>query len=376
MTSARLVVVPAISTGRTPEQTRSWMTSTRSAAASSREFSTTVMRPTSRDDGRRTGRGGSPYHGTGPCTSGPLRLPRWAESSAIPQQKGTALNSHDYTPTDAELQEIERANDSGKQPVVFVHGLWLLDSSWDRWAAFFEDAGYVAVTPGWPNDPDDVAAARADPTVFAGNSVGDVAAYQQMIIETARPQTGHHRPFLRWRAGPDPRGPRAGRRDLCHLTGAVPRRAAAADRRPQSVLRGVVQPGEPASRHHPHLRPVPVRLRQRRLRRRRPRAVRPVPCRRLGDPAVPGGLRQHQPRHRGQGRQDQPGPWTDVDHRGRRGPSGTPRHRRSHGEAAAQEQGLGHRVRRDPRPGHSLTIDAGWQEVAQTCLAFISRFVN
>ena len=52
--------------------------------------------------------------------------------------------------TASELQEIERANASGKQPVVFVHGLWLLDSSWDRWAAFFEDAGYVAVTPGGP----------------------------------------------------------------------------------------------------------------------------------------------------------------------------------------------------------------------------------
>ena len=87
------------------------------------------------------------------------------------------------TPTDDELAEIDRANASGKQPVVFVHGLWLLDSSWDRWAAFFEDAGYVAVTPGWPDDPASVEAAHADPSVFAGKSVGDVAAYQQMIIE-------------------------------------------------------------------------------------------------------------------------------------------------------------------------------------------------
>ena len=50
------------------------------------------------------------------------------------------------TPTPAEQEEIDRANTSGKQPVVFVHGLWLLDSSWDRWAAFFEDAGYVEVS--------------------------------------------------------------------------------------------------------------------------------------------------------------------------------------------------------------------------------------
>jgi non-heme chloroperoxidase len=85
--------------------------------------------------------------------------------------------------TQSELEEIERANTSGKTPVVFVHGLWLLDSSWDRWARFFEDAGYVAVTPGWPNDPPTVEAARADPDVFAGKSVGDVAAYQQTVIE-------------------------------------------------------------------------------------------------------------------------------------------------------------------------------------------------
>jgi len=85
--------------------------------------------------------------------------------------------------TRSELEEIERANTSGKTPVVFVHGLWLLDSSWDRWARFFEDAGYIAVTPGWPNDPPTVEAARADPDVFAGKSVGDVAAYQQTVIE-------------------------------------------------------------------------------------------------------------------------------------------------------------------------------------------------
>jgi hypothetical protein len=28
-----------------------------------------------------------------------------------------------------------------------------------------------------------------------------------------------------------------------------------------------------------------------------------------------------------------------------------------------------------PNRGHSLTIDSGWPEVAQTCLNFIRRFV-
>ncbi|WP_326944163.1 alpha/beta hydrolase [Amycolatopsis sp. NBC_00348] len=86
-------------------------------------------------------------------------------------------------PTAQELAEVERANTSGKQPVVFVHGLWLLDTSWDRWAEFFEAAGYAAVTPGWPDDPATVEEARANPDVFANKSVGDVAAYQQAIVE-------------------------------------------------------------------------------------------------------------------------------------------------------------------------------------------------
>lgn len=86
-------------------------------------------------------------------------------------------------PTTSELEEVERANASGRQPVVFVHGLWLLDSSWDRWAAFFEANGYAAVTPGWPDDPATVEQAHANPEVFAGKSVGDIAAYQQQIIE-------------------------------------------------------------------------------------------------------------------------------------------------------------------------------------------------
>jgi non-heme chloroperoxidase len=86
-------------------------------------------------------------------------------------------------PTEQELQQVARANESRKTPVVFVHGLWLLDSSWDRWAAFFEEAGYVAVTPGWPDDPSSVAEAHEHPEVFAGKGVGDIAAYQQSIIE-------------------------------------------------------------------------------------------------------------------------------------------------------------------------------------------------
>src|SRR4051794_15239478 len=86
------------------------------------------------------------------------------------------------TITEHEAREVENANATGLQPIVFVHGLWLLPSSWDRWAAVFEEAGYTALTPGWPDDPDTVAEANAHPDVFAHKGVGQVADHFDEII--------------------------------------------------------------------------------------------------------------------------------------------------------------------------------------------------
>ena len=72
--------------------------------------------------------------------------------------------------TDREAAQIERANASSATPVVFVHGLWLLPSSWERWAELFEQNGFVALTPGWPDDPETVAEAKERPEVFAGKT--------------------------------------------------------------------------------------------------------------------------------------------------------------------------------------------------------------
>ena len=84
--------------------------------------------------------------------------------------------------TDHEAADIDRANASGKTPVVFVHGLWLLPSSWDRWGSLFEDAGYVALAPGWPDDPDTVDEAKEHPEVFAHKTVGQVADHFEDVI--------------------------------------------------------------------------------------------------------------------------------------------------------------------------------------------------
>jgi non-heme chloroperoxidase len=93
-----------------------------------------------------------------------------------------ATKAHESTLQDWEAAQVERANASGNAPVVFVHGLWLLPSSWDRWAELFENAGYVAVKAGWPDDPETVAEANDDPNVFAHKSVGQIADHVESII--------------------------------------------------------------------------------------------------------------------------------------------------------------------------------------------------
>ena len=84
--------------------------------------------------------------------------------------------------TRSETQQVEDANASGKTPVVFVHGLWLLPSSWDRWRPAFEAAGFATLAPGWPDDPQTVAEANSKPEVFAKKGIKDVADHFDAVI--------------------------------------------------------------------------------------------------------------------------------------------------------------------------------------------------
>jgi pimeloyl-ACP methyl ester carboxylesterase len=84
--------------------------------------------------------------------------------------------------TPREARQIEQANSSGRQPVVFIHGLWLLPSSWDNWAGLFEEAGYAAVQPVWPDDPETVEEARRNPDVLAKKTLGQVADHTAEVI--------------------------------------------------------------------------------------------------------------------------------------------------------------------------------------------------
>src|SRR5438067_3450395 len=84
--------------------------------------------------------------------------------------------------TVSEQRQIADANTSGRSPVVFIHGLWLLPSSWDRWRTVFETAGYATLAPGWPDDPNTVDEAKRHPEVFAHKTVGQVADHFEQVV--------------------------------------------------------------------------------------------------------------------------------------------------------------------------------------------------
>src|SRR5262245_46095038 len=109
-----------------------------------------------------------------------------AADSATPmtEQRPVGRASTTAPPYSArERSEIEAANASGKTPVVFIHGLWLLPSSWAKWAELFRQAGYAPLTPDWPDDPETVAEARAHPDVLARKTVKQVADHTATVID-------------------------------------------------------------------------------------------------------------------------------------------------------------------------------------------------
>ena len=171
------------------------------------------------------------------------------------------------TITAEEQAEVDEANASDKTPVVFIHGLWLLPSSWDRWATLFAAAGYAPLSPGWPDDPQTVEEARAHPEVFANKSIGDVADHYAAVIGALQKKPaviGHSFGGLlaQMVAG---RGLSAATVavDAAPFRGVLPL--------PISALRSskpvLENPREQASSHPPHVRPVSLRLRQRGQRR-------------------------------------------------------------------------------------------------------------
>jgi non-heme chloroperoxidase len=276
--------------------------------------------------------------------------------------------------TEHENEQIERANETGLQPVVFIHGLWLLPSSWDRWAAVFEEAGYTAVSPGWPDDPETVEEANANPEVFAHKTVGQVADHFADVIGklTKKPAViGHSFGGLLTQiiAG---RGLSAAAVaiDPAPFRGVLPL--------PISALKSASAVlSNPANRN----RAVPLTYEQ--FRFGFANAVSEEEAKQLYDafavPAPGAPLFQAATANLN--------PWTEAKVNSKnpdRGPlliiSGEKDNtvpwaianasfkKQKRNEAVTE-------ITEMPNRGHALTIDSGWREVADTALAFVKRFV-
>ena len=68
-------------------------------------------------------------------------------------------------------------------PVVFIHGLWLHASSWQPWVDRFSAAGYAPVAPGWPGDGETVGDTRSNADRVAGHGIDDVVAHYASVIK-------------------------------------------------------------------------------------------------------------------------------------------------------------------------------------------------
>lgn len=272
-------------------------------------------------------------------------------------------------------EQVDAANASGRTPVVFVHGLWLLASSWDRWAAVFAEAGYAPVSPGWPDDPETVEEANADPDVFAGKTVGQVADHYSAVIGTLdrKPAViGHSFGGLLTMivAG---RGLAAASVaiDSAPFRGVLPL--------PLSALKASAPVlGNPRNRH----RAVPLTFDQ--FRFAFASAVSEEEAYQLYEtyavPASGAPLFQAAAANLN--------PWTEARadfHNPERGPllvvSGGADNTSPHAINAAifkqQQDNPGvTEFAEIPGRGHSITIDSGWREVCDTALAFVRRFTS
>jgi pimeloyl-ACP methyl ester carboxylesterase len=274
-----------------------------------------------------------------------------------------------------EVEQIDWANASEGSPVVFVHGLWLLPSSWDRWRAVFEEAGYATLAPGWPDDPQTVGEANEHPEVFAHKSVGEIADHVTDIIGklTKRPALIGHSfggLLVQILAG----------RGIADATVAIdPAPFRGVLPLPVSALRSSAPVlGNPANRG----RAVPLTYEQ--FRYAFANAVSEDEARELyAEFAVPGsGVPVFQAAAANLN------PWTEakVDTKNPdRGPllilDGEKDHTVPWAMANAsykkQQRNEGvTEILQIANRGHSLTIDSGWREVADTALGFVQRFVT
>jgi non-heme chloroperoxidase len=279
------------------------------------------------------------------------------------------------TTNELDLEQVDRANSSGRTPVVFIHGLWLLPSSWDRWRSVFDEAGYSTLTPGWPDDPETVDEANRHPEVFAHKTVGQVADHYEDLIGklSQKPAiVGHSFGGLIAQivAG---RGASAASVavDPAPFRGVLPL--------PISTLRSA----SPVL-HSPANRGRAVALTYEQFRYAFANAVSEDEAKELYDMyAVPASGAPIF-----QGAAANVNPWTEVKVKTKtpaRGPLLIISGDKDHTVPPAIAKASYKKQKRNPGVteivtmkdrGHALTIDSGWREVADTALGFIQRFVK
>jgi non-heme chloroperoxidase len=276
--------------------------------------------------------------------------------------------------SERESREIDAANSSGNTPVVFIHGLWLLPSSWDRWTELFSEAGYAPLTPDWPDDPETVEEARANPEVFAKKTLKQVADHTTEIVNALdmRPAVmGHSTGGL-----------------LAQMVAGRGVSAATVAIDP-GVFRGVLPLPVPTIRVagpflvNPFTRGRAITLTFDQFKYGWANALDETEAKELYDTfhVAGSGISLMQMGYANLN------PWTEAKVNTKnpdRGPLLIIQGEKDHTVAWAIANATYKRQRRNPsvtefvkmpNRGHALTIDHGWQQVAQTALDFVKRFV-
>jgi len=71
-----------------------------------------------------------------------------------------------------------------KNPIVFIHGLWMHSSTWKPWMQFFAQYGYESLNPDWPGDAATVEESRANKKAIANHSIQEVADGYAKVISS------------------------------------------------------------------------------------------------------------------------------------------------------------------------------------------------
>jgi non-heme chloroperoxidase len=276
--------------------------------------------------------------------------------------------------SDRESKQVEKANQSGNTPVVFIHGLWVLPSSWANWVEFFEQNGYAALTPDWPDDPETVEQARANPDVLAKKTLKQVADHTAEVIGGLQKKPvvmGHStggllaqmiadRELSAATVAIDP-GPFRG---VLPLPISALRSASPVLRNPLNRSKAVTLTFEQFQ--YGWVNAIDDEDEQRRLYDTYHVAAPGVALMQMANanlnPWSEAKIDTKNP-NRGplliiDGEKDHTVPWAIAN---------AAYKRQKHNQAVTE-------IKQIPNRGHSLTIDNGWQEVAQTALDFVKRF--